>query len=168
MKSLSSFCIALSATVLLAAGVPERAHSQQGGLLQSRMSSVAFYHYEKGGAETSAGVRQATGVTSLEVSANLDLLRDNNGRSMLLSVTITPKGKGRGEDITFSGIEVKPDGSYEVNDKGHSIRGKISSSLFLAKALNSGRYEQGISGTYTGPNGLKADFATDAGHGWQG
>jgi len=112
--------------------------------------------------------RQATGIEFLEVSANLDLLRDNNGRSMLLGVTITPKGKDGGEHIKFSGIEVKPDGSYEVNGKGHNIRGKISSSLFLAKAFDSGRYEQGISGTYTGPNGLKADFATDAGHGWQG
>ncbi|MBC6404968.1 MAG: hypothetical protein GDA41_04455 [Rhodospirillales bacterium] len=144
MKSFSSFCIALSATALLAAGLPERAHSQQGGLLQSRMSSVAFTHYEKGGAETSAGVRQATGIEFLEVSANLDLLRDNNGRSMLLNVTITPKGKDGVEQIKFSDIEVKPDGSYEVNDKGHSIRGKISSSLFLAKPAATSREFRGL------------------------
>jgi len=167
MHRLSDLCIALSAAALLTAGLTGQAQSQEGGLLQGRLSDIASYH-GKGTGPASGEGGQTTGFESAEGAANFDLFRGSKdgkyARSMLLSVTITPKGKDAGKAITFPDIEVGPNGSYEkALEDGTRISGKVSS--FLRTAFSSDWSGKGISATYTGPDGSKVKYTTDEGHG---
>ena len=170
MKSLSKLCIALSAAALLAGVLPGQALSQEGeGLIKGVLPNIASYR-AKEGIPTSAEVRQATAVESVDISAKIDISRvmmgrDSNTeeRSLLLSVTLTTKGKNGPRVITISDIPVRSNGLYGKRlEDGSRISGTVAS--FLDPAWSG----KGISGTYTGSDGLQITYKNLQGRGRKG
>ena len=173
MKKFSICCTALSTAALLIASLTGQAQSKQDGLLEGKLSSIAFYKYEKEYPYGDTPASLAEVFEFAEVSVDIDLSRvlmdhhakdtRHDKKNMQIRVTITPhknkgpENKGPGK-LTFSGI-VGKNGSYraeaESTDKDghiskHSIAGKVPDFLDALLSSNGSSSNRVWEGNFSG------------------
>jgi len=151
MKRFSSFCMALSAAVLLTAGSPEPAQSSTG----HREGAVVSV-YSQDAVKVARDVRQNLGIASVNVMASVTL--KNSKRR--LNLTITPNVRMddgtivAGDLVFIKNVIVAEDGSYSKTlGDGRRISGQLTDLT--------GTVFTGASGHFRNANGLRVNYDID-------